>query len=58
LHELNGKLEIESDGQGTSMRAIVPLFALARPTRHGYYGQVGQVVPSVSAMPLQTVNFS
>ena len=42
LHELNGKLEIESDGQGTSMRAIVPLFALARPTRHGYYGQVGQ----------------
>ncbi len=26
LHELNGTLEIESDGNGTSLRAIVPLF--------------------------------
>lgn len=25
LHELNGRLEIESDGRGTSMRATVPL---------------------------------
>jgi len=25
LHELNGRLEIESDGCGTSMRATVPL---------------------------------
>lgn len=30
LNELNGKLEIESDGYGTSMRAIVPLPAIAR----------------------------
>jgi len=27
LHELNGTLEIESDGHGTSMRATVPLYA-------------------------------
>jgi two-component system NarL family sensor kinase len=27
LHELNGKLEIDSDGHGTSMRATVPLCA-------------------------------
>jgi signal transduction histidine kinase len=25
LHELNGRLDIESDGRGTSMRATVPL---------------------------------
>jgi two-component system NarL family sensor kinase len=30
LNELNGTLEIESDGNGTSMRAIVPLPAIAR----------------------------
>ena len=30
LNELNGKLEIESDGHGTSLRAIVPLPAIAR----------------------------
>jgi signal transduction histidine kinase len=30
LNELNGKLEIESDGHGTSIRAIVPLPAVAR----------------------------
>ena len=29
LHELNGKLEIESDSHGTSMRATVPLDAPA-----------------------------
>src|SRR6202022_4068857 len=28
LHELNGKLEIESNDHGTTMRAIVPLFAV------------------------------
>ncbi len=27
LHELNGTLEMESDGSGTSMRATVPLYA-------------------------------
>jgi len=30
VNELSGKLEIESDGHGTSMRAIVPLPAIAR----------------------------
>lgn len=34
LNELNGKLEIESDGHGTSLRAIVPLVAMAQPARH------------------------
>jgi signal transduction histidine kinase len=31
LHELDGKLEIESDDCGTSMRATVPLGAMPRP---------------------------
>lgn len=31
LHELNGELEIESDDRGTSMRATVPLYAMAHP---------------------------
>ncbi len=31
LHELNGELEIESDTGGTSMRATVPLYAMAHP---------------------------
>lgn len=35
LNELNGKLEIESDGHGTSMRAIVPLPAVARSAETG-----------------------
>jgi two-component system NarL family sensor kinase len=39
LLELNGKLEIESDGYGTSMRAIVPLCAMA-PCQLGNYGQI------------------
>jgi signal transduction histidine kinase len=28
MHELCGKLEIESDRSGTLMRAVVPLFAM------------------------------
>ena len=31
VHELNGTLEIESDGRGTSLRAIVPLAARPLP---------------------------
>jgi two-component system, NarL family, sensor kinase len=31
LNELNGKLEIESDAHGTSLRAIVPMPLIARP---------------------------
>ena len=30
LRELDGKLEIESDARGTSMRATVPLYSMAR----------------------------
>jgi len=39
LHELNGKLEIVSDGCGTSMRAVVPLYPIA-PCQLGSYGQI------------------
>jgi signal transduction histidine kinase len=34
LNDLNGKLEIESDGHGTSLRAIVPLPALAQSAQY------------------------
>ncbi len=40
LNELNGKLEIESDGHGTSLRAIVPLTAIARSAQHRDCGHV------------------
>jgi signal transduction histidine kinase len=46
MKELNGKLEIGSDGQGTSIRAIVPLPRTARfadPTNGG------QISPCASA---------
>jgi len=33
MNELNGKLEIESDGHGTTMRAIVPRSAIAQSGR-------------------------
>lgn len=39
LRELNGKLEIESDNNGTSMRAIIPRYAVAR-SLVGDYGQI------------------
>src|SRR6202043_3657280 len=46
LHELNGKLEIESDGQGTTMRALVPLSAIPLS------GHLGDCVPAnVSSIP-------
>jgi two-component system, NarL family, sensor kinase len=35
LLELDGNLEIESDSRGTSMRATVPLFAMARSIQSG-----------------------
>jgi anti-sigma regulatory factor (Ser/Thr protein kinase) len=35
MHELNGKLEIESDGHGTTMRAIVPRSATTLSGRLG-----------------------
>lgn len=39
LRELNGKLEIESDGHGTTMRAVVPRYAMAQ-SQIGDYGQI------------------
>jgi two-component system, NarL family, sensor kinase len=41
LHELDGKLEIESDDRGTSMRATVPLYATTLPVQYGSCGEVG-----------------
>ena len=40
LHELNGTLEIESDGRGTTMRATVPLYAPGLSTHLGTCGEV------------------
>ena len=40
LHELNGTLEIESDGSGTSMRATVPLDAPGLSAHLGARGEV------------------
>jgi signal transduction histidine kinase len=39
MHELTGRLEIESDPTGTSVRAVVPLYALAPPQLREY-GQI------------------
>jgi two-component system, NarL family, sensor kinase len=41
LHELGGKLEIESDASGTSMRATVPLYATSLPMQYGGCADVG-----------------
>jgi signal transduction histidine kinase len=41
LNELNGNLEIESNGHGTSLRAVVPLPAMVRSAQRRDCGQVG-----------------
>jgi two-component system, NarL family, sensor kinase len=41
LREMNGKLEIESDSHGTSMRATVPLYAGSLPIQFGNRGEAG-----------------
>ena len=38
LHELDGKLEIESDGSGTRMRATVPLYTMPLPVQSAVAG--------------------
>jgi len=43
MREMNGKLEIESDGHGTTMRAIVPRSAI---TRSGRLDDCGQMTAS------------
>jgi two-component system, NarL family, sensor kinase len=40
MHELNGTLEIQSDGCGTNLRATVPLFAMPHPVPVGTLGEV------------------
>jgi two-component system NarL family sensor kinase len=42
LRELNGKLEIESDAGGTSMRATIPLSATPLPIRLGRPNETGE----------------
>ena len=42
LNELNGNLEIESDSRGTSMRATVPLYAMAGPAQLGNCGRANE----------------
>jgi two-component system NarL family sensor kinase len=46
LHELNGKLEIESDGRGTVMRATAPLYLM---TPMGQLGDCGKVNSAAQA---------
>jgi two-component system, NarL family, sensor kinase len=48
MHELNGKLEMESDGHGSTLRVIVPLLAASR------LGQLGAESES-SARPEITI---
>jgi anti-sigma regulatory factor (Ser/Thr protein kinase) len=45
LHELNGRLEIESDGHGTTMRAIVALSAVTASPRLDDFRQM--TVPAI-----------
>src|SRR6202046_1937626 len=44
--ELNGTLELESHGKGTTMRAVVPLFAASRSGQLGDCTQVSAQQPS------------
>jgi two-component system, NarL family, sensor kinase len=41
LLEMNGRLEIESDGQGTGMRAIIPLYPVSRTGHAADHSQAG-----------------
>jgi two-component system NarL family sensor kinase len=47
LLEMNGRLEIESDGNGTTIRAVVPLYPVGRP---GHSDDSGQLA-AASARP-------
>lgn len=64
LHELNGRLDIQSDSRGTIMRAVVPLYSVAPseivtlPPHIGAYSHVldyGQSTASPEACPLGLV---
>jgi signal transduction histidine kinase len=58
MHELNGKLDMESDGHGTTMRAIVPLFETSRPGQLGALEAVSSARPEITspASPLISHN--
>jgi signal transduction histidine kinase len=49
--ELNGTFEIQSDAQGTSLRAIVPVPALVRPVQPIDFGQVHLSAQARVALP-------
>jgi two-component system NarL family sensor kinase len=49
MHELNGKLEMESDGHGTTMRATVPLFAMNQPGQLGALGSESSARPEITS---------
>ena len=51
LNLLNGKLEIESDGHGTCLRAIVPVSVLVRPVQLVDCGQVHLSAQACEALP-------
>ena len=50
LRALNGKLEIKSDGSGTSLRAMVPVFVEEQPARTLDCGPAVFQVPSQSSV--------
>jgi hypothetical protein len=49
MHELNGKVELESDGHGTTMRAMVPLPAITAA------GQLGDCTSDTLQLPDCTI---
>jgi two-component system, NarL family, sensor kinase len=53
LNELNGQLEIESEGQGTTLRATVPLSAIPRSTNRENGSQILHPQPSGDACDSQ-----
>jgi len=50
MHELNGRLEMESDGHGTTMRAVVPLFAMSRPGQFGAPESESSARPEIASL--------
>jgi hypothetical protein len=52
MHELDGKLEMESDGHGTTIRAIVSLFAMSRTRESQDAANLGLLLHSASMCEL------
>jgi anti-sigma regulatory factor (Ser/Thr protein kinase) len=54
MQELNGKLEMESDGHGTTIRAVVPRFAIAISRRLDDWRQkTASFIPTGATVPMQ-----